>query len=142
MTQPFTAQLQDALKPLLAAGLSPDQVPQIITAFSPLIQNIFHDRVRKTFSEKEISALNQSGSRLSPINSISKLEAEYEKKTGQGFLDLYRDIITQLVPIITKTMADTKTSWQKLVNLGPEEIQRLAQAVDQKDAAAANKILS
>jgi hypothetical protein len=142
MDQSFSAQLQDAIKPLVDSGLTPDQASQIIIAFGPLIQNIFEDRIRQTFSESEIASLNQSGANLSPTDSISKLEEEYEKKTGKGFLTLYRDIVAELVPVIIDTIKDTKSSWQKLVDLGPEEIKRLAAAVKNRDSATTQSILS
>jgi|SRR3989344_922795 len=142
MDQSLTAQLQSALQPLVDSGLSQDQASQIMVAFGPLIQNIFEDRVRNTFSEAEVAALNQSGANLSPVDSISKLEEEYEKKSGKGFLTLYRDIVSELVPVIITTIKDSKASWQKLVDLGPDEIKRLAEAVESKDVSTTRAILS
>src|SRR3989304_5215813 len=97
----YTAQIQAAAHPLEIAGLTPDQAAQLVLSLSPLIEVVFANRVRSIFTADEINNLNQLGPSLSPADSISRLEDEYYKKTNQGFLDLHRQIVEELVTALT-----------------------------------------
>lgn len=139
--QNFPALLEKALKPLEDLGMSQDEAKLVGASFEELTRAVFEARVEQVFSEGDRGDFNKQEGTLDPAGAISKLEEEYEKKTGKNFLDLYAEVFEDVVAMAAKAGRDGLENYKRLVQLGPDQVKRFVTAVEKRDDQAVKEIL-